>query len=125
MGKFEVVKTATGIVFHLKASNGETIATSEVYNSAAACLDGIESVKKNAGIAPVEDHTVNPVAEQKNPKFEMYVDKAGEFRFRLKAINGQEIAASQAYKEKSSCTKGIESVKKNAFEAEVVRKDLE
>jgi len=47
-------------------------------------------------------------------KFEIYNDKAGEFRFRLKASNGQTILASEGYKTKASCDNGIESVKKNA-----------
>jgi len=47
-------------------------------------------------------------------KFEIYTDKAGEFRFRLKASNGQTILASEGYKTKSGCNNGIESVKKNA-----------
>ncbi|ACU90104.1 YegP family protein [Desulfomicrobium baculatum] len=49
-------------------------------------------------------------------KFEMYKDKAGEFRFRLKAGNGQIILASEGYKDKSGCKNGIESVKKNAVD---------
>lgn len=47
-------------------------------------------------------------------KFEIYKDKAGEFRFRLKASNGQNILGSEGYKAKNSCTKGIASVRKNA-----------
>lgn len=47
-------------------------------------------------------------------KFEIYKDKAGEFRFRLKASNGQAILTSEGYKAKPSCISGIESVKKNA-----------
>jgi uncharacterized protein YegP (UPF0339 family) len=47
-------------------------------------------------------------------KFEIYKDKAGEYRFRLKASNGQNILASEGYKAKSGCTNGIESVRKNA-----------
>ena len=47
-------------------------------------------------------------------KFEIYNDKAGEFRFRLKAGNGQTILASEGYAAKSGCNNGIESVKKNA-----------
>ena len=54
MGKFVVKETNTGIKFDLKAGNGEVIATSEVYASKAACLKGIESVKKNAVDAKVE-----------------------------------------------------------------------
>lgn len=47
-------------------------------------------------------------------KFEIYEDKAGEFRFRLKAGNGEIILASEGYKQKASCENGVESVKKNA-----------
>jgi len=47
-------------------------------------------------------------------KFEIYTDKRGEFRFRLKASNGQAILASEGYKAKASCTSGIESVRKNS-----------
>ncbi len=53
-------------------------------------------------------------------KFEVYTDKAGKFRFRLKAANGQVIAQGEAYESKDSCMKGIESIKKNAPEAQVV-----
>ena len=47
-------------------------------------------------------------------KFELYKDKAGEFRFRLKAGNGETILASEGYKQRASADNGIESVKKNA-----------
>lgn len=55
MGKFVVKATKTGFVFNLKAGNGETIATSEVYTTEAACLKGVESVRKNAADAKLED----------------------------------------------------------------------
>ena len=120
MGKFVIRKTNTGIKFDLKAGNGEVIATSEVYASEAACKNGVESVKKNAPVAAVENQTVEGYATEKHPKFEVYTDKAGEFRFRLKATNGQVIAVSEGYKAIASCLNGIESVKKNAPEAAVV-----
>jgi uncharacterized protein YegP (UPF0339 family) len=47
-------------------------------------------------------------------KFELYKDKRGEFRFRLKAGNGEVILASEGYKDRSGATNGIESVKKNS-----------
>ncbi len=119
MGKFVVKQTASGFKFDLKAGNNETIATSEVYESKAACLKGVESVKACC-VGGVEDQTVEPVVAVKHPKYEIYTDKAGEFRFRLKAANGQIVAASEGYKSKSGCENGIESVKKNAPEAEVV-----
>ena len=120
MGKFVVKETATGIKFDLKAGNGEVIATSEVYSTEDACLNGIESVKKNC-VGDVEDQTVENVVEVKHPKFEVYTDKAGEYRFRLKARNGEVIAVSEGYKSKDGCFNGIESVKKNAPDAEVVK----
>ena len=83
--------------------------------------NGIASVQKNAPVAAVENQTVEGYATEKNPKFEVYTDKAGEFRFRLKATNGQVIAASEGYKAIASCMNGIESVKKNAPDAEVVK----
>ena len=119
MGKFVIRKTNTGIKFDLKAGNGEVIATSEVYASEAACKNGVESVKKNAPVAAVENQTVEGYAAEKHPKFEVYTDKAGEFRFRLKATNGQIIAVSEGYTTKAACVNGIESVKKNAADADV------
>ena len=116
MGKFVIKQTNTGFKFDLKAANGEVIATSEVYASEAACLNGAESVKKNC-IGEIEDQTVENFEVQKHPKFEMYTDKAGEFRFRLKAKNGEIIAVGEGYKAKAGCLNGIESVKKNAPEA--------
>lgn len=121
MGKFVVRATNTGFKFDLKAGNGEVIATSEVYASEASCLNGVESVKKNAPVAAVENQTVEGYAQEKHPKFEVYADKAGEFRFRLKAANGQIIAVSEGYKAVAGCLNGIESVKKNAAEADVIK----
>ena len=115
MGKFVMRKTNTGVKFDLKAGNGEVIATSEVYSSDAACKNGIESVKKNSAVAAVEDQTVEGYATEKNPKFEVYADKAGEFRFRLTATNGQTIAVSEAYKAKASCSMGDSSVGRYFF----------
>ena len=120
MGKFVIKNTATGVKFDLKAGNGEVIATSEVYTTEAACRNGIDSVIKNAPEAPVEDQTVEGYEVQKHPKFEIYTDKAGEFRFRLKAGNGQIIAVSEGYTAKAGCVNGIESVKKNAADSDIV-----
>ncbi len=119
MGVFVIKKTATGIKFDLKATNGQTIATSEVYTTEDACGKGIASVQKNAPAANLEDQTVEGYVLEKHPKFEIYQDKAGEFRFRLKATNGQVIATSEGYTTKASCLNGVESVKKNTVDAKV------
>ena len=121
MGKFVIKNTKTGIKFDLKAGNGEVIASSQVYASAVSCKKGIESVVKNAAIAAVEDQTVEGYTAEKNPKFEIYADKAGEFRFRLKARNGQIIAVSEGYTTMAKCKNGIASVKKNSVDAAVVK----
>ena len=120
MGKFVIRETATGIKFDLKADNGQVIATSEVYTTEDACRNGIASVQKNAPVAAIEDQTVEGYATEQHPKFEIYKDKAGEFRFRLKATNGQVIAVSEGYKAMASCENGIESVKKNSADAAIV-----
>lgn len=119
MGKFVIKTTSTGVKFDLKANNGEVIATSEVYTAEAACRNGIESVRKCCE-GGIEDQTVEGYETLKHPKFEVYTDKSGEYRFRLKARNGEIIATSEGYKAKPSCLNGIESVKKNAPDAEVV-----
>ncbi len=118
MSKFVIRTTPSGVKFDLKHTNGQVIATSEVYASKASCLDGVASVKTNAPIAGIEDQTVEGFEAVKHPKFEMYKDKAGEFRFRLKARNGQIIAVSEGYTTKAACENGIASVQKNAPEAE-------
>lgn len=122
MGKYVVRTTGTGIKFDLKAGNGEVIATSEVYKSKPSCMKGIQSIMKNAPVAAVEDQTAEEVEKCKHPKFEVYVDKAGEYRFRLKAKNGQIIATGEGYKAKKSCLKGIESIRKNA-DSKIVEAD--
>ena len=121
MGKFIIKNTNTGIKFDLKAGNGEVIATSEVYTTEAACRNGIDSVVRNAPIASIEDQTVEGFEKQKHPKFEIYTDKKGEFRYRLKATNGQIIAVGEGYKAKASCFNGIDSVKRNASDSPIVR----
>ncbi len=121
MGKFVVKNTATGVKFDLKASNGEVIATSEVYTNERNCMKGVASVQRNAPKAEVEDQTVENFETKKHPKFEIYTDKKGELRFRLKAKNGQIVAVSEGYKSMAACVNGIESVKKNAADGKIER----
>jgi len=120
MSKFVVKTVSSGVKFDLKATNGQVIASSEIYAAKAACRKGVESVRKNAASANVEDQTLEGFAVKSHPKFEMYVDKAGQYRFRLKATNGKIIATSEGYVTKAACENGIDSVKANAPEAEVV-----
>lgn len=104
MGKFEITKRKDGeFQFNLKAGNGQVILTSEGYASKASCINGIESVKKNS---------------QDDSKFERKTSKNGKPFFNLKATNGQVIGNSELYESEASRDNGIESVKKNAPEAE-------
>ena len=106
MGKFVVTVRKNGeFQFNLKATNGQVILTSEGYNTKAACMNGIESVKKNG-----------PLAE----RYEIKVAKNGKPFFNLKASNGQVIGASQMYASERTMKLGIASVAKNAPEAPVV-----
>jgi len=119
MGKFVIKATKTGFKFDLLATNGQVVASSQVYKSLKTCRAGAESVAKNAPRALIQDATVEEIVAVKNPKFNLYVDKAGEFRFNLTATNGQIIAVSEGYKKKPSALNGIESVQKNAKEAPI------
>ena len=119
MGKFVIREVHSGLKFDLHAANGQTILTSEVYTTMAACRKGIESVRKNAIAAKFEDHTEPGHKTLTNPKFEMYQDKADAYRFRLKARNGEIIAISDAYTARAGCLNGIESVRKNAANGEI------
>ncbi|MBR3905955.1 MAG: YegP family protein [Clostridia bacterium] len=119
MGKFVIREKNDKFSFRLKAGNGEVIATSQMYKSLATCKAGIASVAANAPVANLENQTEEGYAAQKHPKFEVYMDNAGEFRFRLKAKNGQNIAASEGYASEKSCLNGIESVRKNVVDAKI------
>lgn len=121
MGKFVIKLTKTGYTFGLKAGNGETIATGgEVFSTLANCKNSIASVTRTAPIANLEDQTVEGYKPVKHPKFEIYFDKKGEYRFRLKARNGEPLLSSEGYAAKASCKNGIESVRKNVVGAKVV-----
>lgn len=120
MSKFVIRAVNSGLKFDLFAANGQSILTSEVYTTLNACRKGIQSVAKNAPIAKLEDQTQADFKRLTNPKFELYQDKAGFYRFRLKARNGEIIAVSESYTGWAGCLNGIESVKKNAAIAEIM-----
>lgn len=120
MGKFIIKQNKMGYTHSLKAANGEIIATGgEVFTTLASCKRSIESVCQTAPIANLEDQTLEGFHKEKHPKFEIYFDKKGEYRFRLRARNGEPLLASEGYTTKSSCKNGIESVCKNVVDATV------
>jgi uncharacterized protein YegP (UPF0339 family) len=106
MAKFEVYQSGKNneFRFRLKADNGQTILSSEGYSSKASCMNGIESVKKNASDAKRFLKTTTP---------------NNMFRFNLTAANNQVIGTSQNYKSESGRDNGIESVKRNASKADI------
>ena len=104
-GKFEIKAGRSGkFRFNLKASNGQTILSSEAYESMSSCKKGIESVRKNA---------------RNETRFERKTAKDGSSYFILKASNGEPIGKSEMYKTKRSMESGIVSVGKNAPDASV------
>lgn len=119
MSRFVIRKVPSGLKFDLYAANGKSILTSEVYTTMHACRKGIESVKKNASGAKLEDQTQECYGNLTNPKFQLYRDKAGQYRFRLRGRNGQIIGISENYSAWAGAMGGIESVRKNAPEAEL------
>lgn len=119
-GKFRFRKTHSGYVFDLVATNGELLLTSDIYAKPESCLNGIESIKKNS-VSHIEDQTNQNCNTLSHPKYELYLDKAGEYRFRLKASNGEIIAVSEGYKNKSSCIGAIERVKSAVNTAEIIK----
>lgn len=119
MHKFVIKKADSGYKFDLESADGQLIAASEIYASEDACKSGIDAVKKFAPKAKVEDQSAPDYPVLKHPKFQMYIDRTGDFRFALSARNGDIIATSVGYKTKAACDNGIESVKESAPEAEV------
>ena len=106
IGYFEI-RTRSQSMFNLKADNHEIILTSEAYTTKAACMNGIESVKKNA---PDDD------------RYRRTTTPDGKFRFALAAPNGQVVGGSESYETEAAREDGIQFVKMNAPDAEV--KDL-
>lgn len=119
-GRFEIKRAKDGrYVFNLYASNHIIVATSQVYSSSQSALIGINSVIANADKAPVEDRTLKVFETYGFPKWEIYLDKAGEYRFRLYASNGSCICHSQGYTTKTNCKKGIDSIIRSSRNAEI------
>ena len=103
MGKFVITTRKNGeFQLSLKAGNGQEILGSEGYTSRAACMNGVESVKRNS---------------QDDKRFDRLEAKNGKPYFNLKATNGQIIGTSEMYETVASRENGIESVKKNAPDA--------
>ncbi len=118
LARFEIKKTKDNrFVFNLYAPNRVIVATSQIYSSSPSAVNGIKSIAINAPKAPIEDTSLKNYTAVGFPKWEIYVDKGGQYRFRLYAPNGSCIVHSQGYTTKASCKNGIASIAKNAPEA--------
>lgn len=125
VGKFDLKKSKDGrFVFNLLAANRVIVATSQVYSSSAAAMNGIHSVIANAEKAPVEDQTLKNYTPLGYPKWEIYLDKGNQYRFRLNASNGSCICHSQGYTTKASCKNGIESIIRTVKDADTEKSYL-
>jgi uncharacterized protein YegP (UPF0339 family) len=120
-GRFDIQKAKDGrFFFSLYSSNGAVVAYSQIYSSIGSVNTGIASVINNANKAEIEDTTLKKPVSLPCPKWEIYIDKAGEYRFRLYAINGLCVCHSaHGYSTKPGCKGGIESIRRYAEEATV------
>ncbi len=119
-GKFVITKTPKGFYrFSLLAANHEKVLTSQNYASLSNCKAGIEAIKRNA-LSHIEDKTLKKKQEKKYPKYEIYFDNAGFYRYRMLAANGQNLAiVEDGYPTKQGCLSGIEAISRAAVEAEI------
>ncbi len=126
VGNFEIKKSKDGrFVFNLYAANHSIVATSQIYSSSAAAMNGIKSVIINASTSPIEDQTLKNYQTLNYPKWEIYLDKGDQYRFRLSASNGSCVCHSQGYTNKANCKNGIESIIRLAADANIKKKYLE
>ena len=125
-GAFDIKKSRDGrYVFNLYAANRVIVATSQIYSSSQSAIIGIKSVIANAERANIEDQTLKQYQPMPYPKWEIYEDKGGQYRWRLLATNGSCILHSQGYTQKSTCKKGIESVIRTAKSAKIDKSYLD
>lgn len=105
-GIYKILKTATGFKFILTSPSGRILAASEAYSKIDSCINGIESFRRHSH-SNIEDQTIQFAASITNPKYELYLDHAANFRFRLKAKNGEILAVSEPYTSKETCLKAL------------------
>ena len=107
-GKYEVYQAADGYAYRLKASNGEVLATSEIYSTRDGVLRAINTVKKNI----------------ETGELRVFADKKGKFKFKLTSSNHRVLLISANYSQESSAKSAVESFKKFALKADVVDIEL-
>ena len=114
--KFQVYKDTAGkFRFRLLSDDGKIVAVGEAYEQRTSCLNGIKSIQKNCK-AEIEDLTIED-RKVSNPKYQILKDAGGEFRFHLKAANGEIIAESGGHKSKEDCLATVDVIR-NSCDAE-------
>lgn len=121
MKKGMIVKKKMGekFCFDLLAADGLVLCRSVDYATEEACMEAIESLRKNCG-APIEDDTVEGFVAKPCPKYEMRRNEIGEFRFLLKNETGNILVHGPAFLVGYTCKRGIEQVEKYAPDASIV-----
>ena len=121
MGRIIINKRDNGgYMFHIYAKNKIMVANSQVYTALDSCKNSVRSVMTNTPSIPVLDMTLREPPEVKGSRFEIYLDRANRYRFRFRSSNGRIVIVSHiGYSTKDTCKKSIESVRVNAYDAEV------
>ena len=125
-GKYVIKKTDKGnFVFKLYSSNFRVVAIgAQAYTTLGAAKIGVQSVINNAEKAPIENQTLKNYETLKFPKWEIYLDKKGEYRLRLYATNGSLIATTNdGYADISGAKNGIAAVGRASKGCAIVRND--
>ncbi len=116
--RFQVYKDAAGkFRFRLQSDDERIVAVGEAYEQHSSCLNGIKSIQKNCN-SEIEDLTVESGSKISNPKYQIFKDAKAQYRFHLKASNGEIIAESGSCSIKEDCLKIIEVIK-NSCDAEI------
>lgn len=114
-GKFIICEISTNkYQFSLKACNGQVVATGQSYPTSSQCSRDIELVKQHVGHAVIEDLTISKKQAQPYPKFEVFLDEKGLFRFCMKNSEDSVLLLGDGYRAKASCLNGIDSIRRNA-----------
>ena len=103
-GKYEVYQAADGYAYRLKASNGEVLATSEIYTTRDGVIKAIDTVKKNVEVGEIR----------------VFADKHGKYKFKLTAQNHRVLVFSSNYAQEAGAQRASESFKKFALKADIV-----
>jgi len=119
MAKFVIQKNYKGYSFFLEGDDAVVIGNSDYYTVPATARKGIDSLKVNSKRCHLEDQTIDGWKSLRNPKFEIFYDGNKKLRFRMKALNGQNLMTSVPYRSMTELISAIEYIRDNAATAKV------